>query len=870
MKRLTTATLALAFGASLAVAQNPIIRDQFTADPTARVFNGRVYVYPSHDIVPPEGQRQDWFCMEDYHVFSSENLVDWTDHGMILTQNRIPWVEPNSYSMWAPECVEKNGRYYYYFPSAPKAVDGQRRGGFAIGVAIAEKPEGPFMPMPRPIDGVSGIDPCVLIDNDGSAYIYWSGMGIRGAKLKDNMMEVDGEPTYMEFPAPPAGAGAPEGQAPAQRPRIKVVGQNMDGLPDGFKEGPHVFRRGDWYYLTFPWVRVDNGTETLAYAMSKNPLGPWDFKGIFMAEHANGCWTNHHSFIEYKGQWYLFYHHNDYSPHFDKNRAARADKVFFNEDGTIQEVKPTERGVGISKATQRIEIDRYSELSPKGAKIDYLDTTNYFAGWKVLMDKGGWVSYNDVDFSEAATTLTARVRSQKGGKISVLVADKEVAVINVPKGGEWKEVTATVANLPQGVQNIMVKQTSGSAEIDWLGFGCLPWSKGGFETGKYRNFFAELGHTEAEVEARLNSVFNDVFVNEKTRCYFEVGDDMAYISDVKNNDVRTEGMSYGLMIAVQLDKKDIFDRLWRWSKKYMQHQDGDLKGYFAWSLKTDGTRNSQGPASDGELYYVTSLIFAGNRWGNDGEINYLAEAQNILNCSMAKTGMDNTAPFINVEKKLITFTPDRWGGSYTDPSYHLPAFYEVWAKWANDGRSQFWKECAAASREYLHKSIHPTTGLNPDYNNYDGSLMNRRGIIGDAFRYDSWRVPMNIALDYSWACADGDWQRQYANTIQGFFYKEGIDTFVDQYNIDGTRPTNVLRAGQNPPVLRHSLGLVATTAAVSLVATDSRAREFAQRLWDSKLEPYEDGFIDVYYDSLLRLFAFMHLSGRYQAIAPAK
>ena len=136
-------------------AQNPIIRDQFTADPTARVFNNKVYLYPSHDIKPPVGQRQDWFCMEDYHVFSSENLTDWTDHGMIVTQNKVPWVRPNSYSMWAPDCVEKNGKYYFYFPSAPA----EGRGGFAVGVAIADKPEGPFIPEPEPIKGINGIDP---------------------------------------------------------------------------------------------------------------------------------------------------------------------------------------------------------------------------------------------------------------------------------------------------------------------------------------------------------------------------------------------------------------------------------------------------------------------------------------------------------------------------------------------------------------------------------------------------------------------------------------------------------------------------------------------------------------------------------------
>ena len=127
-----------------------------------------------------------------------------------------------------------------------------------------------------------------------------------------------------------------------------------------------------------------------------------------------------------------------------------------------------------------------------------------------------------------------------------------------------------------------------------------PWKKGAFETGQYRNLFVEMGYKQADVDTKLKEVFNDVF-RGPNKVYFEVGDTMGYVSDVKNHDARTEGMSYGMMIAVQFGEKDIFDRLWRWSKKYMQHHDGNRKGYFAWSCKTDGTRNAEGAASDGEL-----------------------------------------------------------------------------------------------------------------------------------------------------------------------------------------------------------------------------------------------------------------------------
>ncbi len=820
-------------------AQNPIISGQFTADPTARVFNGKMYLYPSHDIPSPIEKLKEWFCMADYHVFSSSDLTEWEDHGVIVSQDKVPWVENGSYTMWAPDCVEKNGQYYFYFPATPKGGK-----GFGVGVAVADRPEGPFRPMWRPIEGVMGIDPCVLVDRDGKSYIYWSGMGLRVARLKDNMMELDSEAVQIS------------------------------GLPDGFKEGPFAFERNGKYYLTFPWVREKNGTETLAYAMADNPMGPFTFKGIIMDESPTGCWTNHHSIVEYQNQWYLFYHHNDYSPRFDKNRSTRIDSLRFNADGTIQKVIPTLRGVGVSNARNRIDIDRYSAVSNSGVHVEYLDTTDYFQGWKaVFSGKQNALIYNKVDFTqEKVERFTARVRSAKGGVLAVRADGGKGAVVarvKIPKSNGWTLASAPVMNAPLGIHDLHFSvQTAGTVEVDWVGFDALPWSQGGFQTHRYRNLFAELGYPQSEIDRKLQSVFHDVFEGPD-KVYFEVGDTLAYISDVKNHDVRTEGMSYGMMIAVQLDRKDIFDRLWRWSRKYMQHRDGYLKGYFAWSCKTDGTRNAQGPASDGELYYVTSLIFASNRWGNDTGINYLKEAQFILDCSMQKAGMDRTAPLINLEHQLITFTPDNWGGRFTDPSYHLPAFYEVWARWADDGRSQFWNECAQKSREFLHKAIHPVTGLNPDNCNYDGTLRGGHGIIGDAFRFDSWRVPMNIALDYSWSCKDRLWQQQYGNRIQNFLYSQGIDSYVDQYNVDGTPVKQLLQAGtDHKAALRHSVGLVATAAAVSLACTHSKSHEFVDRLWNLENKPYADGFFDGYYDGLLRLFAFMHLSGNYRVIEP--
>lgn len=427
------------------VAQNPIIRNQYSADPTARVFGDRVYVYPSHDIFATEGKgRMGWFCMEDYHVFSSANLTDWTDHGIIVTQNKVPWVRPDSYSMWAPDCIERNGKYYFYFPTSPKDTAKYGR-GFRIGVAVADKPTGPFIPEAEPIKDVKGIDPNVFIDKDGQAYLYWSQGNIYGAKLKSNMLELDSE--------------------------VKTLGD----LPTkGLKEGPYMFERSGIYYLTYP--HVENKIERLEYAISDNPLGPFKFAGVIMDESPTGCWTNHHSIIEFKKQWYLFYHHNDYSPNFDKARSIRADSLSFNPDGTIKKVIPTFRGIGISVATKEIQIDRYSSLSIKGASIEFIDTLDRFKGWKTIFNStGSWVQYNSVDFGKKKLkSVSVNALSVAGGTLQIRtngINGPVIADVKIPQSIEWKISKASVLKFEPGVKNIFIVMKDGKqVEADWIRF----------------------------------------------------------------------------------------------------------------------------------------------------------------------------------------------------------------------------------------------------------------------------------------------------------------------------------------------------------------------------------------------------------------
>jgi beta-xylosidase len=433
--RYLVAFLSGLLSAANAFATNPLITDQFTADPTARVFEGKIYVYPSHDIPWSPGRgRTNWFIMEDYHVFSSENLMDWTDHGMILNQTNVPWLNRQSFDMWAPDCVFKNGKYYFYFPA-----------GGRIGVAISDKPYGPFQPEQKSIASANGIDPCVLIDKDGSAYLFWARGRISVAKLKDNMVELDSTP------------------------------QVITNLPTkGLIEGPFAFERNGIYYLTYP--HANTTTERLEYSTSTNALGPYQQKGVIMDESPDGCWTVHQSIVEYKGQWYLFYHDKDLSPEFDKNRSIRAEYLHFNDDGTIQKITPTFRGVGIAEAKSKIQIDRYSAISPAGAKVSFLDETNHFGGWKIsLTGSNAWVQFNQVDFkSGALNSVTARAMASEGGSVEIHLDKADgplLATVTVGKGADWQIVKAKLSHPPAGVHDLVVKQRENrEVNLDWISF----------------------------------------------------------------------------------------------------------------------------------------------------------------------------------------------------------------------------------------------------------------------------------------------------------------------------------------------------------------------------------------------------------------
>ncbi len=373
----------------------------------------------------------------------------------------------------------------------------------------------------------------------------------------------------------------------------------------------------------------------------------------------------------------------------------------------------------------------------------------------------------------------------------------------------------------------------------------------------YRNIFKEIGKTDEEIDKKLKESIYTFFEDKEEKIYSS-SDDMGYLTDTGNNDARTEGMSYGMMMCVQLDMKDEFDRIWKWSKKYMYMSEGENEGYFAWSCSTDGKKNAYGPAPDGEEFYAMALFFASHRWGDgEGILEYSREAKDILRACLHKgeNGRAGHAMW-NKDNAQILFVP---GCPYTDPSYHLPHFYELFSKWSYEEDRKFWARAAQASREYLVKACHEKTGLCAEYANFDGTPMNKKlpwGNFGTFFS-DAYRTAANIGLDAEWFNKDAG---HYAVPLKMMkFFGTDLEACRCSYEIDGTPIER--------PVL-HPLGLLATMAQSSLAIPYSDdensdfaiARKWVEWFWN---QPMRKG-VRRYYDNCLYMFALLALSGNYR------
>ncbi|NLU32668.1 MAG: family 43 glycosylhydrolase [Clostridiaceae bacterium] len=317
--------------------KHPLVDHIYTADPSAHVFEGKLYIYPSHDLDLdiPSNDNGDQYAMEDYHVLSLDDFDSPViDHGQVLHMKDVPWV---SKQMWAPDCAFKNNMYYFYFPARDKD------GNFRIGVATSPNPAGPFKPEPNYIEGSFSIDPAVLVDDDGRAYMYFGGLwGGQLEKWQTGTFKPDAMGPAGDEPAlGPRVAELTDDMLSFKEPpqQVQILDENGKPITAGdedrrYFEGPWMHKYNGYYYLSYS----TGTTHYLVYAISKNPKGPFVYKGRIL-EPVIG-WTTHHSIVEFKGKWYLFYHDSSLSGGIDNKRCVKYTELKYNPDGTIQTIKP--------------------------------------------------------------------------------------------------------------------------------------------------------------------------------------------------------------------------------------------------------------------------------------------------------------------------------------------------------------------------------------------------------------------------------------------------------------------------------------------------------------------------------------------------
>ncbi len=368
-------------------------------------------------------------------------------------------------------------------------------------------------------------------------------------------------------------------------------------------------------------------------------------------------------------------------------------------------------------------------------------------------------------------------------------------------------------------------------------------------SGGTRNLFSELlGVSQAEVDAKVTLAVNRFFgigtgesptpnANEGFRVYYELPQDpsRAFIWAADTNDVRSEGMSYGMLIAVQMDMQPQFDRLWSFARTHMQYPEttsGNLAAwrfYFRWqgSVNTADPQNwtvqygaQTGPAPDGEEYFAAALYLAHRRWGSAGAVNYRQDAENLSRAMLTNPRNGSRTPVIHPDQNMVVFYPQGNTANFSDPSYHLPAFYELFALDGPAEDSERWRQVAETSRQFLVRSAHPSTGLHPDYANFDGAP-NAGGSNHDDFRFDAWRVVMNMAIDHAWFSADERMRAQVEKYHTFFGGHLGRDDVANQlFELDGSNPSG-----------GGSTALTATLGAGALASTTANRVEFVDNLW---------------------------------------
>ena len=370
---------------------------------------------------------------------------------------------------------------------------------------------------------------------------------------------------------------------------------------------------------------------------------------------------------------------------------------------------------------------------------------------------------------------------------------------------------------------------------------------GAFKTGTYPNYLAEIGIDDRTALQKVEQAFDTIFFDPEENFCHHTEEDAWCMVDTGNDDARTEGMSYGMMMCVQMNRQDIFDRLWTFAERYMLLKDGPNAGYFAWSVRLDGKHNAEGPAPDGEEYFAMSLFMASARWGDgEGSFNYSSRAREILRHAVHQHEIiQDGQPMWEPENCYIRFVP---GMKISDPSYHLPHFYELFSLLADKEDRPFWKRAAEQSRIYIALSADSVTGLSPEYADYDGKTVL---LFGKPWVYysDAYRVVENIALDHIWFGSDPA-LNDICTHIQDFFMKQDMDN-LRAYKLDGTP--------QSEPAM-HPTAIKAVLAASSIASESSGRSLFLKQFADMPMRKGKRR----YYDNCLYFFCLLMLTGHYQ------
>jgi oligosaccharide reducing-end xylanase len=391
------------------------------------------------------------------------------------------------------------------------------------------------------------------------------------------------------------------------------------------------------------------------------------------------------------------------------------------------------------------------------------------------------------------------------------------------------------------------------------------------------NLFTELlGKTQDEVDAKVKTAVerffgigtgepNTMTADTGYRCYYELPQDptQAFIWAPDSNDVRSEGLSYGMMIAVQADLHAEFDKLWKFSKTYAQYPATGgypaWKYYFQWQGTVDGSNASNWtvnypqsvPAPDGDQYFAAALYLADRRWGSSGGVNYKQEADAIASALLHNTASgDGRTPIFDAGRGMVVFVPHSPSNGFTDPSYHLPAFYELFSRVGPAGDSSQWRSLAVTSRNFLVTSAHATTGLHPDYASFSGMPQTSQpGDQHDEFRYDAWRVVLNMAIDHAWF-SQSDAMRGQIEKYHAFF-SDKLTT--------GNVTTSLFKVDGSSPSGGGSSALTGTLAAGSLASTADNRATFVQNLW----QVGQQAGLYRYYQEGVYLLALLAVSGNY-------